>query len=246
MDYSVYEFSKEEWIKLVIGSLLFNGVISYLFYNSILLFFLLMPMIFIYSKLFKKSCMEKRMAKLNYDFKETMVALVAALNAGYSLENAFASAKQEMSLMNEGKESDMQKELDLIVRKIGVNMQIEELLIDLANRTGLEDINNFAQVVCIAKRSGGNLIKIIKKTVDNIAEKIEMNREIQTVIAAKKFEQKIMSIMPFFIMAYIRVTNPEYVTALYGNVAGILVMTVCLVCVALACVWSRKIIDIEV
>ena len=218
MDYSVYEFSKEEWIKLVIGSLLFNGVISYLFYNSILLFFLLMPMIFVYSKLFKKSCMEKRMAKLNYDFKETMVALVAALNAGYSLENAFASAKQEMSLMNEGKESDMQKELDLIVRKIGVNMQIEELLIDLANRTGLEDI----------------------------AEKIEMNREIQTVIAAKKFEQKIMSIMPFFIMAYIRVTNPEYVTALYGNVAGILVMTVCLVCVALACVWSRKIIDIEV
>ena len=75
MDYSVYEFSKEEWIKLVIGSLLFNGVISYLFYNSILLFFLLMPMIFVYSKLFKKSCMEKRMAKLNYDFKETMVAL---------------------------------------------------------------------------------------------------------------------------------------------------------------------------
>ena len=38
--------------------------------------------------------------------------------------------------------------------------------------------------------------KIIATTIEHISDKIEMEREVQTVISAKKMEQKIMNVIP--------------------------------------------------
>lgn len=50
---------------------------------------------------------------------------------------------------------------------------------------------------CSAKRSGGDFHKIIATTIEHISDKIEVEREVQTVISAKKMEQKIMNVFRF-------------------------------------------------
>lgn len=55
-----------------------------------------------------------------------------------------------------------------------------------------------------------------------------------------------MVCMPLVITLYIRLTSPEYIDVLYGNVMGIIVMTICLLIYAAAVMLAQKITDINI
>ena len=90
------------------------------------------------------------------------------------------------------------------------------------------------------------MVQIIKATVRKIADKIEVKREIETVMAAKRLEQKVMQAVPVFILFYLDVTSPGFLSVLYGNAVGILFMTGCLALYLAAMRIAEKIVDISV
>ena len=55
-----------------------------------------------------------------------------------------------------------------------------------------------------------------------------------------------MVCMPLVITLYLRLTSPEYIDVLYGNVMGIIVMTICLLIYAAAVMLAQKITDINI
>lgn len=103
-------------------------------------------------------------------------------------------------------------------------MPLELLLADLGIRSGEPDIEDFAEVFSIAKRSGGNLNDIIRRSAAVTGEKIEVKQEIQTLLSSRRYEQKIMNMVPFLIMAYLQLTSRGFFDCLYFNAAGILIM----------------------
>ena len=143
-------------------------------------------------------------------------------------------------------ETEIMEELEWILSGIDRNVPIEELLKDFGERSGSEDIRNFANVIRAAKKSGGNLINIIQKTVHSIAGKMAVEEEIATMIAAKKLEQKIMLVMPYGILGYLRLTNGEFLTVLYHNGIGMCLMTIFLTGIYLAGIWAERIMDIQI
>ena len=70
------------------------------------------------------------------------------------------------------------------------------MFLGLGERSGIEDIENFAAVFSTAKRSGGDMDKIIQTSARMIGDKIDVRKEIETTLSAKKAEQMIMSLMP--------------------------------------------------
>ena len=115
-----------------------------------------------------------------------------------------------------------------MTRELRNNRNLEDLLSEFAVRTQVADIRDFAQVFHIAKRSGGNLPGILKNTADIISDKIEVKREITTMISAKRLEQSIMNVVPFAIILYINFTSPGFFDPLYHNFLGIVIMSVLL------------------
>lgn len=73
----------------------------------------------------------------------------------------------------------------------------------------------FAQVLHIAKRTGGDLIAITRMTADRISEKMEVKREILVMIAGKQMEAQIMKLMPLAIILYFWVFSPGFLDPLY-------------------------------
>ena len=125
-------------------------------------------------------------------------------------------------------------------------LPMEQVFEEFAGRVELEDVENFAAVFSAAKRSGGDMIGIIQNTVGQIGDKIEIHREIDTILAAKKYEFKVMSWIPYGIIFYLILSFPEFTACLYGNIAGTGVMTICLLVYTGACVLGEKLVDIEV
>ena len=117
---------------------------------------------------------------------------------------------------------------------------------DFSNRAHLVDVTNFVDVFITAKRTGGDLMRIISATSKNINDKIEVRREIQTMITSKKFESNIMCLIPLGIILYMWMSSPGYMDCLYNNVFGIIVMSVFLLIYIGAYLLCRRLTKIEV
>lgn len=244
-DYRTYRFHKKDWISFILMELIKIIIICYLFYDSYTGIFVILPYIYIDYKETKQVKLRQQKRELTLQFQSMMEALVSALNAGYSLEYAFGDARKDLTLLYE-KNAPIFKELDVILAGMNMNIPLEKLLKDFGNRSHVEDIDNFANVVTVAKRNGGNLIRIIQKTVNSIAEKIRVEEEIQTMVAAKKLEERIMMVMPYGILLYLRLTNGAYLKVLYHNMIGFVLMTIFLLIIYLADGWAKKIMEISV
>ena len=87
---------------------------------------------------------------------------------------------------------------------------------------------------------------IIQNVTRMLSDKIDVKKEIQATLAAKKYEQLIMSLMPAGIILYLRLASPGFLDVLYGNLLGAGIMSVCLG--IYACAWwlGVRIVDIEI
>lgn len=245
IDYTKYHWEKREFLTQFLQNMVLFCGIFYLFYRSLWIIILAVPMSYFAIKRKEKNLLENRKWQLNMEFKEAILSLCAALNAGYSIENAFAEAIKDLHLLY-GEDSYIIPEFEYILYQIQMNQTVENVIEEFANRSGVEDISNFSEVVTTAKRTGGDLIKIIRTTGKTIGDKIEIKREIKTLITAKKFEAKIMNVIPLGIILYLLVTSPGFLDPLYHNFIGIVTMTTALFAYGVAYIWAEKIMDIPV
>lgn len=219
--------------------------IGYLFYGNIVFGIFLLPYLIIFYRNYKKDYLYRRQNERLMQFKDGMSAINSALSAGYSMENSFRKALGELKVLY-GDKSDIVREFEQINYRLGMNGNVENALQRFAENINLEDAHYFSEVFRYAKRSGGNMTDIIRKTTENISGKLEVKREINTLTSGRRMEQKIMSIIPFAIIFYIRIAAYEFVKPLYGNAMGAAVMSICLIIYLIAIHWSKIIMDIEV
>ena len=129
--------------------------------------------------------------------------------------------------------------------ELQLNQPIEEVFYRFGQLTQVEDVMRFAQVLHIAKRTGGDLIAITRMTADRISEKMEVKREILVMIAGKQMEAQIMKLMPLAIILYFWVFSPGFLDPLYRR-EGRPVMAILLLVYLAAAYWIDRISRIEI
>lgn len=245
VDYGDYVLSGREKCLYLAEGLLLVGIFAYFFYRSIGAFLLLTPSLFLFLKQKKKELAEKRRKELRMQFKDAILSVSANQKAGYSVENTFREAYRDMAMLY-GEESPVCRELYVIDKGLASNVALEKLLYDFGCRSHIQDIMQFAEVFLIAKRNGGNMTEILSETANTIEQKSVIDNEIDVLLSARKLEQKIMNVVPFFIIFYINLTSRGFFDVLYHNPIGILIMTVCLAVYFAAYKISGKIVAIEI
>jgi tight adherence protein B len=245
MDYGVYHLSMKEIAVVLLKAVGITGCVALLFYQSIRAIILFPLVIVILWKRAVREGRTRRIQCLSGEFLDAMRSVSAALLGGYSVENALIEAQKEIGLLH-GKTSNMYRELEEINHSVSLCVPIEKLFAEFGARSGIEDIANFAEVFSFAKRSGGDLVKIIETTTEHMRLKEETEQEISVAVASRKMEQKVMNVIPLFILAYLRISSGDYLDVLYGNLFGVSVMSGCLLVYAAAIVVSERLLAIHV
>ena len=193
---------------------------------------------------YRKNRIQRRKEELYDSFRDLIAWMHTALRSGYSMENAVleAAGQLEQSL---GKENILVQELRRMRHKMMISVPVEQLFQDLAVRSRIDDIATFASVLVIAKRTGGNVCEIFQNTWDIFCTRIDTMREIRAGVSSRRFEQNIMSVVPFGILGYVQLSFPEFLSVMYGNVIGVFFMSGCLAVYLAAWVLGKKILDIE-
>lgn len=245
MDYEKYKRTKKEWLFLIFHYLFFTSLLGYLFYREKMAVLFLLPFFFFYEKIDRKKKIEERKKKLSAQFTECLQVMAGALKAGVSLEQAVFRAKIGLRDIYTEEEPIM-KELSGIEAGLRMNLSVEALFTDFGKRSGSSDIREFAEVLAVAKRAGGNLVKVMENTVSFIIGKTEMEREIGAVISGKKLEGKTMGFILPALLFYMNFSMPEVTEGLYHNGRGIVIMTLVLIGYLGCLLWFDKLTDIKV
>ena len=222
-----------------------TGTAAYLFYNTWIAVLLVMPALCYYLWTWQEARCKEKEEEFRQQFKESIQALAAALNVGYSVENAVRETAKEIKHLFR-RDTRIRKEFAKMVHQLEMNQTVEQVMIEFADRVNQEDVRNFVTVFVAAKRTGGDSITMIRNAVKDISEKIEVEKEIQTLLAAKKLEFKIMCVIPFGIVLYMRLAFPEFMEVLYGNPVGVGLMTFCLGIYGAAYKIGKSLVEIEV
>ena len=245
MNYSVYKRTKLEWLKLIGIWFLISISLGMLFYKSIIGILIIIPFGIIFENVNRKKLIEKRKNELSTQFVEFLQVIMSSLKAGSSLERAIFSARERLYSLYDNN-SMIIIEIISMERSLKMNIPIEEVLYDFGKRSGIEDINQFAEICRVSKRAGGNLIKVMDHTTKCIVDKSEMEREIKAFISGKKLESKCMTVILPAILLYMNISMSDMMDSLYRGMLGKIVMTGVLAGYSFCILWFDKITDIKV
>lgn len=191
-----------------------------------------------------KSIIEKQRKELSRQFRDMLDALTTSLGAGKNVNDAFQSAYADL-LIQYDEDAYIVNELRIIISGVNNNIAVEDILMDFGKRSGIDDIQSFADVFQISYRKGGNIKDIIRNTHKLLSDKMETAEDIETLVTSNKFEQKIMIAMPILLIAVIKLMSPDF-AANFVTPTGILSTTISIVIFVVAYFIGKVVLDIKV
>lgn len=244
-DYHIYTVSGRERITAFLIGLAGTSVVVYLFFKSLFWGILMGIAVGIYIQKYNASYLcEKRRKMLLMQFRDMLEALASSYSSGKNTNGAFEDAYGDMVQIY-GETADIVQELRIILMGIGSNINIENLLADFADRSGLEDIKSFADVFEVSVKQGANVKDIISATRDIINDKIEIELEIGTLLSGNKNELNIMMVMPLIIIVSMEGLGSG-MTAVGNTPLNILIKIVSIGMFATAYLLGKKITTIKI
>lgn len=161
------------------------------------------------------------------EFRNMLRILGSVLAAGYSLEQAFFKVREELiGSVGEGRE--IIREVEKIERALKLNEPVDRAIAVYAENMQLEEIYDFAEVLAILQRQGGNTVQVIEDTIHRVAAGMDLKEETETMIMARRLELTIMIFMPALMVLYLKMTNMSYMAPLYETGVGFFIMSTAL------------------
>lgn len=242
-DYSIYNPTLKEKIIWFIIGMIASGAVLYVFYENLIVSGIAGAVCgYFFIPIRTKQVIKKRKAKLTTQFRGLLDALSTSIGAGKNMYDSFAGAADDLAVQFT-QEADIVKEINIIRIGMDNNIQIENLLLNFAERSGVEDVKNFANVFATCYQKGGNIKDVIKNTASIIGDKIEIQMELQTMVSGQQNEQNIMLVMPVIFILLMKSMGGEMIDL--QSPVGILSVTGALVIFVLAYFISKKILDIK-
>lgn len=244
-DYDEYIMSPGQFTSAALWGAAVMAVIACVFYKHPVAAVIFGAIGLGYPTIRRKQLIHKRKAQLKLQFKQMLAALASALSAGRSVESAFVEALSDLRLLYPDSKAMIIKELEMMQRRMENGETVESCLTGFSRRAHIDEIERFAEVFVTCKRTGGSLVQVVRRTAVLIQEKLDIEQDIQVMLAQKKFESKVLTVAPVAMIATLAWTTPDYMEPLYQG-GGLLIMS-CALAVLFGCyALAQKIMDIKV
>ena len=191
-----------------------------------------------------QSAITKRKQKLRVQFFDLLEAMSVAMRAGSPPLKALESAREDLSLIYPNS-NDIMVEINIIIGRFNNAVPLSEAFSDFAQRSGLEDIASFASIYATIEGKSSRADEIVRETQQIIADKMEIEMEIDTLLTAAKMELNIMLLMPIVILGIIGYAGGGFMDAIYSTSAGRIVSTGGLIIFIICFIMARKFSNVK-
>lgn len=181
----------------------------------------------------------RRRRAFNGQLPDTLQLLASSLRAGYSLLQGLDAVAQEVS-------DPTGRELRRVVLETRLGRDMELALEDLATRMQSRDFDWVVMAIRIQREVGGNLAELLTSVADTMISRERLRREVSALTAEGRLSAIIVGALPLVIGVIIAVINPGYMTILFTNGLGKLMILAATVLTLAGFIWMKKTIEIDV
>jgi len=182
---------------------------------------------------------KKRFRKFAENFPDVLDSLSRALRAGYPL-----SASMEM--ISAETLPPVSSEMRKTSAEANLGMGWPRALENLGRRVPLLEVNLFTAAVQLHARTGGKLSEVLSALAENMREELALAGEVRSLAAHGKLTGVILTILPLGIAAMMMIVSPGYMQVLFHHPYGKDMIAAAVLCLVLAQLIIRKIVDIKV
>lgn len=228
-----------EFITIAVFAVLAVGILGYLLLNSLLgmLLFMILGAIIPHTILSIKC--QSRIKAFRKQIPETLVLIANGMRAGYSFLQALNIVRQEMP-------APMSEEFARLIEETSLGIPIDEALKAMGDRMNDEDFNLVITAVIIQRSAGGNLAEVLTNIEHTIRERIKVKNEIKVLTAQGKLTAVILVLLPILVSLAIYMMNPEYITTLFVEPVGRMMLGAGLLLMVFGTLVIKRIVTIKV
>lgn len=184
----------------------------------------------------------RRKREFMKQFCDYLDAVSTCLSCGRNTYDSFLSADEEMKELYTAA-TPICVESALVADGLKSGRPMKDLIAGMADHSRCSDVKTFGEVYYACSQAGGNLKKVTDDSREKLSEKLSLEAEIQTVLSGPKNELNIMMLMPFVILAALRVMSGEFIP---DDSVSMAVNIAALGLFAVSYAAGRKIVQIEV
>lgn len=179
----------------------------------------------------------RRRAAFEGQLSDMLMSLSGSLRAGHGIAQSLHSASVEMP-------APMSEELARIVNEQRVGRSVSESMAEVAKGMRCEDFEWLSQAIEINREVGGDLAGVIDHVADTVRERAQIKGQVRALAAEGKFSAYILIALPFFVAAFLHLTNPAYVGTLTESVLGWIFISVGVIMMAIGSFWISRMVKI--
>ncbi len=150
-----------------------------------------------------------------------------------------------MAAVAESAAEPLEGEFDRVLADERLGKPLEEGLQKIAKRMGSDDVDQFALIAALNRRSGSNVAEALDRVAEGARERADLSRELKALTSQAKISSRVLTALPALMLAAIELLDPGYAKPLFDTTLGIVVMCLCAVMVTCGWLVMRKIVDVE-
>jgi len=181
---------------------------------------------------------KRREAKFLNNFPDAVDVIVRGIKAGLPLLDS-------LKLIATESEEPIRSEIRSIIDTQTVGIPLGEACLKLYERMPVPEANFFGIVISIQQRAGGNLSETLGNLSRVLRDRKKMKAKIQAMSMEAKASASIIGALPIVVMALVYFTSPAYISLLWTDSFGRIMLACCGIWMAIGVFVMRKMINFD-
>jgi tight adherence protein B len=181
---------------------------------------------------------KRREAKFLHAFPDAVDVIVRGIKAGLPLLDS-------LKLIAAEAEEPVRGEFRSIIETQTIGMPIGEACLKLYERMPVPEANFFGIVISIQQRAGGNLSEALGNLSRVLRDRKKMKAKIQAMSMEAKASAAIIGALPIAVMTLVYITSPQYISLLWTEPFGRLMLAASLVWMSVGIFVMRRMINFD-
>lgn len=160
---------------------------------------------------------QQRLRLMERQLPEALDLITRALRAGHAFSSGLQMAGEELAEPIAG-------ELRLVHDEINYGTALPQALTNLSERVPITDLRYFVVAVLIQRESGGNLTEMLVNLSRLIRERLKLHDRVRVLSSDGRMSAWILGLMPFGVAAILNLLNPEFMSTLWTDPIGIIIL----------------------
>ena len=180
----------------------------------------------------------RRLRAFDEQLPDVLMTMSGALKVGQSFNNS-------MKAIVEDGDAPANAEFGRVLAETRLGRPMDEALLAMADRIGSDDLRFVLMSVTIQRQVGGSLGDLFQTVSDTVRGRQQFRRKVRALTAMGRASAHLLLALPFVTAGLIALFGDGYLTPLFTNYVGQVMIVVMLVLMAIGWFVIRKIVDIK-